>query len=77
MGLTLYILIAILWGGFTMYRWESNQLHELETDQKMGATVMGILWILTVPFYVMVWGMRFVSLKIHEEIASRNNNATD
>jgi hypothetical protein len=70
MGLALYMLIAILWGGFTMYRWERGQCGELDNDEKMGAACIGIFCIFTIPFYLMFWSMRGISHKIHKELMS-------
>lgn len=70
MGLGIYIGIAILWGGFTMYRWAKDYHNSsLDTDIQWGAAAVGLFWPFTVPAYLMFWSMRVVSNKIFEKVA--------
>jgi hypothetical protein len=70
MGVFIYLLVAILWGGFTMFRWEREC--SLDNEEYIGATAIGLFWIGTLPFYLVMWTMKTVASKIKEKVKEHN-----
>ena len=61
----IWLLIAILWGAFIGSYWlRESSFNELDGEHWVAITLLGLIWPLSLPFYILRWSIQFLGERV-------------